>query len=111
MVRDDREDEQTSIDMGIIAKRVREDDSTSSPKNRATKVYDVLLNSDVDLSNLDLICFSAEYLGSQVPTAPWLERVAKEVAWAVYATYYVLKDEEFKWLDQKIKPPQREEKS
>jgi len=99
MAQDDRRIE---LDVGLIAKRVKEDESDSSPQKRAEKVLAALLSSGVQLSNLDVICFAAEYLGSQVSVAPWLERVAKETLWAVYATYYVLKDEEFKWLDQSI---------
>ncbi len=99
-----RDDGKTELDVGEIAKRVSEDESDSSPTKRAARVYTVLVTEHGnDFSNLDLICFAAEYLGSQVPHAPWLERVSKEVLWAVYATYYVLEDDEFKWLEQKIK--------
>lgn len=45
-----------------------------------------------DLTDWDLVCFAAEYLGMMVNVHPWLEEDAKHICSLVYTAHYLTPD-------------------
>lgn len=74
---------------GGVSARIKEIDSIiPSPQQRATKIFNLLRRTDPDLSQWDLLCFCAEFLGMQSQTFHWLEEPAKRVAMLIYHAHY-----------------------
>lgn len=69
------------------------DKITESPSSRAVKVLDILQAHGKDqLTNWDIVCFCAEYLGSQIYAFPWLEEFAKRLVRLVYTQHYIMRN-------------------
>jgi len=78
----------------------RVDKTKSSPSQRAALVYKILLESD--LSNWDVVCFCAEYLGLMIETMPHIEKLAKELSQLIYTQHYLMEENILEQV--KIKP-------
>src|SRR3990167_2964229 len=78
----------------------RVDKTKSSPSQRATLVYKILLESD--LNNWDVVCFCDEYLGLMIETMPHIEKPAKELSQLIYTQHYLIEDNILEQI--KIKP-------
>lgn len=79
-----------------VAERVKDD--PNGPSQRTLRVYQVLAASG-KFTNWDLICFSAEYLGSHVGILPWLMEPARHLMRLVYIAHYI-RFETIAWMDK-----------
>lgn len=86
------------FDVGALIREVKE--APDGPEARAQKVYRYLLQNK-ELTNWDLICFCAEYVGSMVSTLPWIEEPARSLIRLVYLAHHV-RFEGVAWLDVPI---------
>ncbi len=68
------------------------DKQIASPSERASLVWQYLKSEHPDLTDWDLVCFSAEYLGMMVQVHPWLEELAKKLNMLVYTAHYLTPD-------------------
>jgi hypothetical protein len=68
------------------------DQRIASPSERAKLVWDIIRTHAPELTDWDVICFSAEYLGMMVNVQPWLEIPVKEVSKLVYTAHYLTPD-------------------
>lgn len=59
-----------------------------SPEDRAKHVFNLIKEKAPELTNWDLICFSANYLGMISGAFPWLEVPAKHICKLVYTAHY-----------------------
>lgn len=66
------------------------DKVTLSPEQRAGTIYKKLKEIYPDITNWDLVCFCAEFLGSQIEVYPWLEvNCVQQIARRVNAAHYM----------------------
>jgi hypothetical protein len=66
----------------------RKDELTPSPGERAKLIWDILMQSDVELTTWDLLCGTTEILARLSIPIPWLEPDAKRLALLVYSAHY-----------------------
>ncbi len=87
MAEDDRLSEQ-NFKRSTEASRIElVDQIIDSPSARAKKIHDILKNS-VGITEWDVICFSAEFLGVMHHAYPWLELPAKHILKLIYTAHY-----------------------
>jgi hypothetical protein len=60
------------------------------PGERAAKVWEILRRAAPHLTDWDVVCFAANYLGMQSTNFLWLEGPAKEVCKLVYTAHYLV---------------------
>lgn len=71
-------------------KILERDEEVPSPEVRAGIILEKLREVYPDINNWDLLCFCAEFLGSQIHAYPWLEEEAvKLIARRVNFAHYV----------------------
>lgn len=82
--------DESDSNIRLIAERMKEVDSKIlSPSQRAERILALVRRDQDNLPSVwDVVCFAAEYIGSQVATLPFLEDVAKEQLMLVYAFHY-----------------------
>lgn len=87
------------FDVGALIERVKND--PDGPSARAAKVYAILREAGV--SNLDALCFCAEYPAALAGTMEWLRQPARDLIRVVYLAYYVRR-ESLEWLNGVMEP-------
>lgn len=87
------------FDVGAIIRKVKDD--PDGPSARAARVYAILREAGV--TNLDALCFCAEYPASLVGVMDWLKQPARDLIRAVYLAYYVRR-ESIEWLSGGMEP-------
>lgn len=68
---------------------VKTDHGTPSPGARAERVWAILREVAPELTDWDLVCFAANYLGWQSSNYLWLVSDAKAICKLVYAAHYL----------------------
>jgi len=76
------------------------EDDPNGPGERTKRVFAHLQKSG-QFTNWDLICFSTEYLASQVGVLSWLETPVKWLIRLVYIAHYI-RFEGISWLDSGV---------
>lgn len=75
----------------LYEKMIQEKDLvTESPDKRAVRVFALLKERCPDLTQWDLLCFCAEYIGMQATTHQLLERGARDILGNLYSIHYLL---------------------
>lgn len=88
----------TELDFRAALKFAEND--PNGPGERTKRVFTHLAKSG-QFTNWDLVCFSAEYLASQVGVLPWLETPVKWLIRLVYIAHYI-RFEMHSWLDSTV---------
>lgn len=71
----------------------------SPPGERAMRIWNIIksingkLPRDKEITDWDLMCFCAEYLGSQSLAYPWLQSSIKPVLSLIYNQHYLLNED------------------
>lgn len=76
------------------------DATTPSPEQRAKFLYNKLVESGLQPTNWDLICFAAELLGGLVSTCEPIKPEVRRLLLMVYKIHYTYKDELATCLNQ-----------
>lgn len=66
------------------------DKNFPSPDERARHVYAILQKHAPELTDWDVVCFSANYLGWMATTWEWLRIPAKHICNLIYTAHYLL---------------------
>jgi hypothetical protein len=88
----------TEVDFQRVIEFARND--VNGPGERTKRVYAHLVSAN-RFTNWDLLCFCAEYLGSQAGTLDWLMAPAKWLIRLIYMAHYI-RFEKHSWLDQEV---------
>lgn len=59
-----------------------------SPEVRAERIFSYLQETQPNLTEWDLICFSVNYLALIMPAFPYIEKPIKEIASLIYTAHY-----------------------
>lgn len=65
---------------------------TSSPSDRANRVWHLLETHDPDLTTWDVLCFCAEFVGLIAERYHWILPIAKRFTGLVYTAHYYGED-------------------
>ena len=77
-----------------IKAKIKELDATQpSPDERAKVVFHLLKTHFPELTEWDLLCFSAEFLGYMSQRYLWMQAEAKKMCSLVYNAHYVLNEQ------------------
>ncbi len=67
----------------------RVDHATPGPGERAAYVWELLQHEHPELTDWDVVCFAANFLGYMSPALPWLHEDAKHICNLVYKAHYL----------------------
>lgn len=85
--------ERDDTDVEWEARIEARDKRTPNPENRAGWIFRELKSKYPNLTNWDLLCFSAEFLASNVLVYEWLQKdIIKELLQRIYVAHYALDD-------------------
>lgn len=75
---------------GSIKRRMEDTDKhIASPEARARHVFNILKTKAPELTQWDLVCFSAEFLGMQSAAYPWLRENSIALCKLIYHAHYI----------------------
>src|SRR5689334_7783448 len=77
------------------------DKEIESPSSRAARVLGYIEFSYPELTQWDMICFCAEYLGMQSAALPAIEPETRKLLSLIYSMHYLTENPEIKVLDEK----------
>lgn len=80
---------EADADSKLKARLTELDASYPSPDERARVVWEILRSKAPDLTDWDVVCFAANYLGWQSQNFTWLEDDAKKLCRMVYTAHYL----------------------